>query len=242
MQRAAPAQAFGAGHARHQAQQDIADRNAALVALRQHPRFRPDFERNFEYDPHTRTYKEKRRTYYSYHPTPTAIVGSYQLQGVHHEEVAYVQARHPDIETFKRKDAYDTARKFNREAKKRPIDGRARQYLTVGPWMRLRLLKTSVHITQRGTPPQKAYYILAKHILKQIQHAVKPRIVSPNLKGTKKQFITIADTENLENITQSRLAALLEKGLRRKTKHIIYRQTNSGGPLMEYAKKNDALY
>jgi hypothetical protein len=169
-------------------------------------------------------------------------VGEYQLQAVHQHEVAYVRAKHPDIETFKRKDVYDTARKFNREARKRPIDGRARQYLNVGPWLRLRLLKTSVHITRKGTPPQKAYSILAKHLLKQILIAIKPRIVAPNFKGSKKNFLTIGTTETLKTASQTLLAQLLEKGLRRKQKHIIYRQTNSGGPLMEYAKKNEALY
>ena len=59
MQRAAPAQAFGGPVGGHQAAQDIADRNAALVALRQHPRFRPDFERNFEIMTHIREHIRK---------------------------------------------------------------------------------------------------------------------------------------------------------------------------------------
>jgi hypothetical protein len=169
-------------------------------------------------------------------------MGAYQLQAVHQQEVAYVRAKHPDLETFKRNDVYDTARKFNRDARKRPLDGRARQYLNVGPWLRLRLLKTSVHITRKGTPPPRAYTVLAKHLLKQIEKAVKPRIVAPNFKGSKKNFLTLGTTEALVNATQSELAHLLEKGLRRKPKHIIYRQTNIGGPLMDYAKKNEALY
>ena len=241
MQIQQPQHAF-AGPQQYLAAQDIQDRNNALIALRQHPRFQPQFEKNFEYDPHSRTYREKRQTYYSYHQTPTPHVGAYQLAAVHRHEVAHVRAKHPDIETYKRQDVADVARKFNREAKKRPIDGKARNYLNVGPWIRLRLLKTSVHITRKGTPPPKAYSILAKHVLEQLKKAVKPRIVAPNFKGTKKQFLTIGSTDALQNITQSTLAQLLEKGLRRRARHIIYRQTNTGGPLFEYAKRNEALY
>jgi len=242
MQQAGPPQVFAAPVGLSPAQQDVMDRNVALAALRNHPRFRPEFEKNFEYDPNSKSYKEKRRAYYSYAPITTSYMGPYQLQAVHQHEVAHVRAKHPDIETFKRTDVYDTARKFNREARKRPIDGRARSYLTVGPWLRLRLLKTSVHITRKGTAPQKAYAILAKHLLKQIEQAVKPRIVAPNFKGSKKNFLTIGTTETLTTATHNLLTQLLEKGLRRKQKHIIYRQTNSGGPLMEYAKNNEALY
>ena len=242
MQNVAPQQIFAGPLQLSPAQQDLRDRNDALAALRNHPRFRPEFEKNFVYDPNSKTYKEKRKAYYSYAPIARQYLGTYQLQAVHNHEVAYIRPKHPGIETFQRNDVYDVARKFNRDAKTRPIDGRARQYLKVGPWIRLRLLKTSVHITRKGTPPQKAYAILAKHLLKQIEQAEKPRIVAPNFKGSKKQFLTIATTDVLQNITLTTLTKLLEKGLRRKTKHIIYRQTNSGGPLMEYAKKNEALY
>ena len=170
------------------------------------------------------------------------IAGDYQLKAFHHEEVAYVRARHPDIETFKRSDVSDAARNFNKESRKRSIDGRAKSYLNVGPWIRLRLLKTSVHITREGSPPQKAYSILAQHMLKQISGASKPRIVAPNFRANKKQYITIATTENLKDISQSILASLLEKGLRRRAKHLIYRQSNSGGPLFTHAKNHESLY
>lgn len=167
----------------------------------------------------------------------------FHFKSKHHQEIAYARPRHPDIETYPRNDVHDRVRKFNKESRrKRPIDGRARQYLNVGPWLKLRILKTSVHITRKGTPPQKAYSILAKHMLKQLAVAEKPRILAPNIKRTKKQLLTIATTEALKEISQSRLAGILEKGLRRRAKHIIYRQTNTGGPLMEFAKTNDALY
>ena len=160
---------------------DVQDRNNALLQLRQHPRFKPQFEKNFEYDPHSRTYKEKRPTYYTYTPVVSRVGGTYQVQATHQQEVAYIRPRHPDLETFKR-------RRFNRAASKRPIDGRAKKYLNVGPWIRLRLLKTTVHITRQGKPPLKAYTILAKHLLKQISFSEKPRIVVPNFKGQKKQM------------------------------------------------------
>ena len=149
-----------------------------------------------------------------------------------------MQPIHRNIETFARpRDTYDIARKFNYESKKyRPIDGKASNYLQIGPWLRLRLLKTTIHIARLGTPPFKAYLILSKHIRMQVRGARNPRIVVPII-GDLKKLLTLATTERLDHITLEELAKLCQRGLKKRAHHIIYRQSNVGGPLFEYAKK-----
>ena len=115
-------------------------------------------------------------------------------------------------------------------------------YVSIGPWLRLRLLKSTVHITRKGTPPFKAYQILARHILKQVKGAQKPRIVMPMSYKGKKSMRTLANTERLQHISEGDLAQICQQGLRKRAKHIIYRQTNRGGSLFESAKKEDVLY
>ena len=84
--------------------------------------------------------------------------------------------------------------------------------------------------------------LLAKHIKKQVNGAQKPRIVMPmSIKG-KKSMRTLANTERLQHISEDDLAQICQQGLRKKAKHIIYRQTNRGGSLFELAKKEDVLY
>ena len=51
-------------------------------------------------------------------------------------------------------------------------------------------------------------------MLKQIDVAEKPRILAPSVKRAKKMMLTIASTETLREVNQSRLAGILEKGLR----------------------------
>jgi len=113
----------------------------------------------------------------------------------------------------------------------------------VGPWIKLRFLKMTIHITAKGTPPLEAYEILASNLAKQIRVAEKPLILMPNkITNTKKQMVTLASTERLKGISVLLLTQLLKKGLQRRLRHIIYRQKNQGGPLFETAKTEDALY
>lgn len=79
-------------------------------------------------------------------------------------------------------------------------------------------------------------------MLKQVDGATKPRIVMPLLKNKKRSMRTLANTERLEHIREDDLAKLCQQGLRKKARHIIYRQTNQGGPLFEFAKNNEVLY
>ena len=223
---------------------DRANRNKALIELQENPRFKAHMQDHFEYDAAQQAYIARRRPHYAIHPVLQPHVGHYQVQAVMQHEVARVLPHYRDIETFHRPaDTYDRARKFNEESrKKRPLDGRAMSYVNIGPWLRLRLLKSTVHITRKGTPPFKAYKILAKHILKQIKFAETPRIVMPILDKQKQSLRTLASPERLANIQESDLAKLCQTGLRKKAKNIIYRQTNVGGPLFEIAKKEEVLY
>ena len=108
--------------------------------------------------------------------------------------------------------------------------------------LKLRLLKSTIHISRKGSPPFKAYQILAKHILKQVRVSQKPRIVMPIREKQKRSMRTLANTERLQHIREDDLAKLCQQGLRKKAKHIIYRQTNKGGPLFDFAKNNEVLY
>ena len=190
-------------------------------------------------------YRARSRPQYAIHPIIQPHVGSYQLQAVLHEEVAHLRPQYRDIETYVRPvDTYDRARKFNEESRrKRPLDGRAMSYLNIGPWLKLRFLKSTIHIIRKGTPPYKAYQILAKHMAEQIKVATTPRIVVPiRTQGKRLKMQTLASSERLQHIQETALAKLCQQGLRKKAKHIIYRQTNQGGPLFEFAKNNEVLY
>ena len=216
----------------------------AFERLRDHPRYESAWQDRFEYDPHQEEYREKQKRYYTYHPITTGQSGVYQLGATHAREEAVLRHRHRDIEPYKRDDVYDRMRKFNAQSKRhRPIEGRARSYLQVGPWIKLRFLKSTIHITAKGTPPAEAYEILAIHLAKQIRVATKPRIIMPDkITRKKKHMTTLATTERLKGISALLLTQLLKKGLRRRVRHIIYRQTSQGGPLFDTAKTEDALY
>jgi len=228
---------------------DAQNRDMALLDLRRQPRFQAHLERNFVFDPGNHqnlpSYRARQQPHYSIQPIVQPHIGAYQLQAVHHEEIATLRPRYRDIETFERPvDTYDRARKFNRESiRKRPLDGRAMQYVSIGPWIRLRFLKSTVHITRKGTPPYKAYLILAKHILKQLEFAKAPRLIIPILQNKKRTTIqTLASTERLHHITEADLAKVCQVGLQKKSRHVIYRQKNRGGPLFTFAKNNEVLY
>ena len=208
--------------------------------------FQENLQNDFVYEPHANrgagAYRARRRPVYAYQPIIQAHSGAFQIQAVNHQEIAYVQPIHRTIETFERpQDTYDIVRKFNSESiLHRPMDGKAFSYLKIGPWLRLRLLKSTIHITRQGTPPFKAFLILSKHLRKQVRGARKPRIVVPVIGGHKK-LMTLATTERLDSITLEDLAKLCERGLKKRAHHIIYRQSNVGGPLFEFAKNNEVL-
>ena len=215
-------------------------RDQALINLQGHKGFQNHMAEHFQYDHDQGAYRARNKPHYSIQPIIQPVAGAYQLQAFIHQEVAHVRPLFRQIETFERPvDTYELARKFNAESKRtRPIDGRAISYLQIGPWIRLRLLKSTVHITRKGTPPFRAYRILAKHILEQVHVATKPRLVIP----VAKKMQTLATTERLVNIEVDDLAKLCQTGLRKKAKHLIYRQSSNGGILFEKAKNNEVLY
>jgi hypothetical protein len=147
-----------------------------------------------------------------------------------------------DIEPYIQRDAAQKVRDHKRSYHS-GIEGKAKNYLMVGPWIKLRLLKQTIHITMKGRPPLRAFEILAKHFMKQLKISQNPRILLPQrTKRETKHMLTVATTERLKNINQFELVTLLQKSLRKKLHHIIYRQNNVGGPLFKFAKTNDTLY
>ena len=108
------------------------------------------------------------------------------------------------------------------------MDGKAYSYLKIGPWLRLRLLKSTIHITRQGTPPFKAFLILSKHLRKQVRGARKPRIVVPGF-GDHKKLMTLATTERLDSITLEDLAKLCERGLKKRAHHYLSSIERGGG-------------
>jgi hypothetical protein len=219
-------------------------REEAYERLQSNPLYQKAWDDRFEYDSHQREYKEKRKRYYTYHPIVQGITSDYQLGATIADEEVIFQPRHRDIEHYVRTDVHDVAKRFTEEGKrKRPMAGRAKNFMQVGPWIKLRFLMSTIHISVKGTPPMEAYEILASHLNKQIKSAKKPRIIMPYKYSKKKRhMLTLATTERLMNITVLVLTQLLRKGLGRRGRHIIYRQSNKGGPFFERAKTEDALY
>jgi hypothetical protein len=217
----------------------------ALDVLRNQQNYHQKAFKHFEYDLHQKAFKERRpiSRVFSYPPVNVAP-GVYQIGGVQSVEEVYLKPQYRDIETIQRTDTYDRAHKFNQaNRRKSGMEGRAYSYLTVGPWIKLRFLKQTIHITLKGRPPQKAYDILARHLNAQIKQADRPRIVQPRRETKSKTYMeTVASTERLKNISGAELSTILGRALRKRVKHIIYRQSSIGGPFFKYAKTHESLY
>ena len=214
----------------------------AFQRLRADPRFNNRLMEHFEYDPVNHVYKEKRRRHARFTPYPTTHAHGYHIVGARpiEEMVEYAPMRH--IEPFVRRDTQDVIDRHRRKFYS-GMDGRAHNYLAIGPWIKLRLLKSTIHITLKGRPPIKAFEILAKHMAQQIKTAISPRIIMPNrLKKVRKYMITVATPQVLKKMGSFELVSILRKSLQRKLHHIIYRQTNIGGILFDLAAKEDTLY
>ena len=159
----------------------------------------------------------------------------------HHQEVSYSRPLHRKIETFQRpSDSYEAARKFNAETTSRPLDGRAKSYLTLGPWIKIRLLRMTIHFIRKGSPPHRAYVVLAKHIFSQIKHSKQPRLLIK--RGKNKRIVTVGGSDHLKNTSIVELTTMVKSALGKRSRHMIYRQNNVGGPLFDFAAQHDALY
>ena len=169
----------------------------------------------------------------------------YQLGGINTIEEVYVRPHFHTIEPYVRTDSYDKIREFNQRALRRGgIVGRAHSYISIGPWIHLRFLKQTIHMVLKGgNPPEKAFEILARHLKEQIVAAKNPRLLQYTRITKRKKYIrTIAKPERLKTMMTSELVILLETALKRRNKHIIYRQSNVGGSFFKHATKNDSLY
>ena len=179
---------------------------------------------------------------YSYQqPIIQAVGGDFRI-AAEINEVAHVQHRFRDMEPYKRHDdVYSVMQDFN-NAHKTGIHGRAKHMVTVGPWISLRFMNSTIHITLTGSPPRMAYEILGKHFLEQIQASESPRLLMPlKVAKRRKQMRVLAKDDRLKNITLNELVGLFVKNLKR-TKHLIYRQNNEGGPLWNKSKDIESLF
>ena len=114
--------------------------------------------------------------------------------------------------------------------------------VSVGPWISLRFMNYTIHITLTGNPPRMAYEILGKRFMEQIEASESPRLLMPMKVGKRrKQMKILAKDERLKNMRLNELVGLFAKHLKR-TKHLIYRQNNEGGPLWNRSKDIDSLF
>jgi hypothetical protein len=236
-------QRISGAHFQDQAEDvDEDDEKAAFTKLTAHPKYRPRLMEHFEYDVQQKEYKERRKRTALYEPVIQYAVGYHQIPAVHQIEQVVEYAPHRNIEPFVRRDSDDHVR-LHKKSYYSGMDGRAHDYLMVGPWIKLRLLKQTIHITVSGRPPQRAFDILGNHVFQQLMGAEKPRILMPHkMKRAKKYMLTVATPERLAKITEDELIGLLQRALRKKLHHVIYRQRNTGGPLFKLAKTQDTLY
>jgi hypothetical protein len=222
---------------------DKKEKEVALAELRNHPSYKKNFDQHFEYDLQSKRFKERRKRLASFRPYLNPQAGGYyEIAPFNQIEMVHEYAPHRNIEPYVRTDTQDIVDRHKRSFYN-GIDGRAHDYLQIGPWIRLRLLKSTIHIVVKGKPPIRAYEILAKHMIKQLKTAQKPRIIMPNrMKNAKKHMLTVATPERLKRITQFELVPLLRRALNKRLHHIIYRQRNIGGILFDLARQQDTLY
>jgi hypothetical protein len=198
---------------------------------------------HFEYDEHQGEFKEKPKRLYSYQtPVVKTQGGDYRIGAEIVEEVAHVQHRFRDMEPYKRNDDTYTVRKAFNNQHKTGIHGRAKHMVSIGPWISLRFMNSTIHITVTGTPPRMAYEILGKHFAEQLKASENPRLLMPiKVNKTQKRMKVLAKADRLKNIGINELVGLFVKHLKQ-TKHLIYRQNNAGGPLWNRSKDIESLF